>query len=142
MAQPKSSERKALPMDTHVGKRLRLRRSLLGMSQEKLAEHVGITFQQLQKYERSTNRITAGRLHQFALELEVPVQYFYDGYEESAKKGRYHGLSDSAQESFASDDQIYSRETLDLLKLYYSVKDEEKRKKLTKAFRHLVESVT
>ncbi|HTK84927.1 MAG TPA: helix-turn-helix transcriptional regulator [Patescibacteria group bacterium] len=142
MAQPKSSERKALPMDIHVGKRLRLRRSLVGMSQEKLAEHVGITFQQLQKYERSTNRITAGRLHQFAQELEVPIQYFYDGYEETARKGRQYGLSDTPQESFASEDHLYSRETIDLLKLYYSIKDAEKRKKLVKAFRHLIETVS
>ncbi len=136
------SDRKALPIDNHVGKRLRLRRSLLNISQEKLADSVGITFQQLQKYERSTNRITAGRLHQFAGVLGVPIQYFFDDYGDAGKRARSHGFSDTSQESFASEDQLHSRETLDLLRLYYSVKDEEKRKKLMKTIRSMIDNIT
>src|SRR4051812_16255430 len=66
------------PVDVHVGQRLRVRRSLMGLSQEKLAESIGLTFQQIQKYERGMNRISAGRLYQFSKILDVPVTYFYD----------------------------------------------------------------
>lgn len=73
-------------IDVHVGSRLKVRRSLLGLSQEKLAKTIGLTFQQIQKYERGLNRISAGRLYIFALILEVPVAYFYEGLPEGAIK--------------------------------------------------------
>ena len=66
------------PVDIHVGGRIRLRRTLLGYSQEKLGNAVGLTFQQIQKYERGANRIGAGRLYDFSQILEVPVSFFYD----------------------------------------------------------------
>jgi transcriptional regulator with XRE-family HTH domain len=65
------------PIDVHVGSRVRLRRTLLGMSQEKLGEAIGLTFQQVQKYERGTNRIGASRLWELSAVLEVPVQFFF-----------------------------------------------------------------
>lgn len=142
MAQPKHNERKAQPVDAHVGRRLRMRRALLGVSQEKLAESVGITFQQLQKYERGANRVSASRLYQFSQSLDVPVDYFFQEYIDSGRKARHHGLADSTQDSFETADQkLYTRETLDLLKLYYSIKDDEKRKKLMKTIRSMVESL-
>jgi len=67
------------PVDLHVGARLRARRKELGISQSDLAESVGLTFQQIQKYERGTNRISASKLHQFAEHMNVPIAYFYDG---------------------------------------------------------------
>jgi transcriptional regulator with XRE-family HTH domain len=67
------------PIDVHVGKQLRVRRSLLGLSQEKLADSIGLTFQQIQKYERGINRISAGRLYKFSKILAVPVEFFYTG---------------------------------------------------------------
>jgi transcriptional regulator with XRE-family HTH domain len=67
------------PIDTHVGSRVRLRRMMLGMSQEKLGENLGITFQQIQKYEKGTNRIGASRLQHIARVLTVPVSFFFDG---------------------------------------------------------------
>src|SRR4051812_21747759 len=67
-------------IDKHVGSRMRMRRLILGMSQEKLGEALGITFQQIQKYEKGTNRIGASRLHEMARVLGVPVQFFYDDY--------------------------------------------------------------
>src|SRR5918992_4717448 len=70
--------RRANPIDLHVGSRVRLRRMLLGMSQEKLAERLGLTFQQIQKYEKGINRIGASRLFDLAQVLGVPVQFFYD----------------------------------------------------------------
>jgi transcriptional regulator with XRE-family HTH domain len=66
------------PVDIHVGRRLRLRRGMLGISQTQLAQHVGLTFQAIQKYERGENRISASRLYQFAQILGVPVAYFFD----------------------------------------------------------------
>lgn len=70
--------RKPNPIDAHVGTRVRLRRMLLGMSQEKLGEHLGLTFQQVQKYEKGVNRIGASRLFDLARVLAVPIQFFYD----------------------------------------------------------------
>ena len=66
------------PIDIHVGKRVRLRRTLLGMSQEKLGKAINLTFQQVQKYERGTNRIGSSRLYQLSQVLETPVSYFFD----------------------------------------------------------------
>lgn len=73
------NQRSANSVDSHVGSRVRLRRLELGLSQEKLADQLGITFQQVQKYERGTNRIGASRLHQIAVVLEVPITYFFEG---------------------------------------------------------------
>ncbi len=70
--------RRANPIDVHVGARVRLRRMLLGMSQEKLGEHLGLTFQQIQKYEKGINRIGASRLFDLSQVLGVPVQFFYE----------------------------------------------------------------
>ena len=70
--------RRANPIDVHVGSRVRLRRMLLGMSQEKLGEHLGLTFQQIQKYEKGINRIGASRLFDLSNVLGVPVQFFYE----------------------------------------------------------------
>lgn len=77
-----ANQRSANSVDWHVGSRLRLRRLELGMSQERLAEQLGITFQQVQKYERGTNRIGASRLHQIAVCLQVPITYFFEGAEQ------------------------------------------------------------
>src|SRR3990172_2371342 len=72
------NSRRRNPIDAHVGSRVRLRRMLLGMSQEKLGEHLGLTFQQVQKYEKGVNRIGASRLFDLSHVLGVPVQFFYD----------------------------------------------------------------
>ncbi len=72
------------PIDRHVGSRVRMRRMLIGMSQEKLGESLGLTFQQVQKYEKGTNRIGASRLQQIAMVLGVPVEFFFDGAPQEA----------------------------------------------------------
>lgn len=74
-----TNPREPNPIDRHVGSRVRLRRQILSMSQEKLGEELGVTFQQVQKYERGTNRIGAGRLWTLARVLDVPVAFFYEG---------------------------------------------------------------
>jgi transcriptional regulator with XRE-family HTH domain len=72
------NKKKPNPIDTHVGSRIRLRRNMLGMSQEKLGENLGITFQQIQKYEKGTNRVGASRLQAIASILSVPVSFFFE----------------------------------------------------------------
>ncbi len=133
MAELKKRKTKGTPdgVDRHVGQRLRVRRSLLGMSQEKLAEAIGLTFQQIQKYERGLNRISAGRLFQFSRILEVPISYFYDQYTPESVVGK-QGLADNKQESLLSNDIMQSKETIELLRTYYSIEDTEMRKDIMK----------
>ncbi len=86
----KHAPRAASSVDVHVGTRIRLRRKTLKMSQEQLGEQLGITFQQVQKYERGTNRVGASRLWTISKVLDVPVQYFYDGLPDGVEAGEGH----------------------------------------------------
>ena len=116
------------PIDVHVGARLRLRRTLLGLSQEKLGEAVGITFQQLQKYERGANRISASRLFNLAQVLGVSVGFFFDDMPPATAGGGNHGYSGGQEPvgdaeigetgEFAS---MARRETLELVRAYYRI---------------------
>lgn len=128
-------------VDVHVGQRLRVRRSLLGMSQEKLAEAIGLTFQQIQKYERGVNRISAGRLFQFSRILDVPIAYFYDQLVGQSSNGEpdavLAGLSDNEQEAFGEEDIMQKKETLDLVRFYYSIDDPQKRKDILRFVRSM-----
>ncbi|HAT36048.1 MAG TPA: transcriptional regulator [Rhodospirillaceae bacterium] len=126
------------PVDVHVGSRVRLRRTLLGLSQEKLGEALGLTFQQVQKYERGANRIGASRLFDLSRVLDVPISFFYDDMspETSAKSPRnIIGLAEQAVEPFEPD-PLAKRETLELVRAYYRIKEPMVRKRvfeLTKA---------
>ena len=116
------------PIDIHVGGRLRLRRLAVGLSQERLAKSIGITFQQIQKYERGTNRIVASRLHDLSRVLDVPVGYFFSDMAEGT-------LPDSApapqEEAMAfAHDLMGERETLELVRSYYNISDPRIRKRL------------
>lgn len=109
-----------MPVDIHVGGRLRLRRLLLGYSQQKLAKAVDLTFQQIQKYERGANRISASRLYQFSKVLNVPVSFFFDDMDDSVAgqstgRGAGGGTFDQAQFS--------ERETVTLIRAYYGIVD-------------------
>ena len=129
------------PIDIHVGKRLKLRRSLLGLSQEKLADSVALTFQQIQKYEKGTNRISAGRLFEFSKILEVPVSYFYEQIASNKKTNA--GFAENAQEGFnagPSNDFTQNKETFDLLRAYYAIKDKGTRKDLLKLIKSMAKS--
>jgi len=95
----KRSARSANPVDEHVGSRLRLRRKVMGMSQEKLGESLGVTFQQVQKYERGTNRVGASRLWDLSRVLNVPINFFYDGLD----AGHTEGVAEGAQEPIVYD---------------------------------------
>ncbi len=120
------------PVDIHVGSRVRLRRTLLGLSQEKLGEAIGLTFQQIQKYERGANRVGASRLYALSHVLDVPVAFFFDDMspEISGKGGKpVPGLTERNQEAFSADLPA-KRGTLELVRAYYRIKNPNVRKRL------------
>jgi len=125
------------PVDVHVGQRLKVRRSLLGMSQEKLGKSIDLTFQQIQKYEQGLNRISAGRLYQFGKILQVPISYFFDNFQGAAAGAP--GLSDNEQSSFIDDSIMNDKETLELVRTFASIKDPEVRKSAIKLLKSIAE---
>ena len=102
-------------IDLHVGKHLRRRRRLLGLTQQALAEQVGIRFQQIQKYECGANRVSASRLFELSEALSVPVQHFYEGLSE------YDPISGTPDETKLAPDILSKKETMDLVRAYYSM---------------------
>lgn len=136
-------------VDKHVGKQLRTRRSIMGLSQEKLAEAVGVTFQQVQKYERGTNRISASRLYTFSKILNVSIDFFYEGMDEVSNNNAI-GMSDNEQDSFDAsaatsnppEDLMSKKETIDLLKAYYSIEDNKKRKELLNLVKSMAKNLS
>ena len=128
---PVSRKGKANPIDVHVGSRMRLRRTLLGLSQGKLGKAVGLTFQQIQKYERGANRVGSSRLYALSRVLDVPVAYFFEemSSEVSGKGGKgVPGLAEAPQVEFSAD-PLAKRETLELVRAYYRIKDPKVRKR-------------
>lgn len=126
-------------VDIHVGTRLRQRRTLLGISQEKLGDAVNLTFQQIQKYERGANRVGASRLYEFSLFLDVPIDYFFADMPDATAKsrGKRPAVNDAANDvPELQSDPLVRRETLELVRAYYRVTDPKVRKRvfeLTKA---------
>ena len=128
-------ETRPSPIDVHVGTRIRLRRTLLGMSQERLGEALGLTFQQVQKYERGVNRVGASRLFDLSRVLDVPISFFFDDMPENLAASfggpsshRSGGLPAGA-EPFP-DDTLNRRETLELVRAYYRITDPNVRKRM------------
>lgn len=123
------------PIDVHVGSRIRLRRTLLGMSQERLGEALGLTFQQVQKYERGVNRVGASRLFDLSRVLDVPISFFFDDMPESlastygSQVGRRATGFSEMQDGF-TDDALNRRETLELVRAYYRITDPAVRKRV------------
>jgi transcriptional regulator with XRE-family HTH domain len=129
-------ESRPSPIDVHVGSRIRLRRTLLGMSQERLGEALGLTFQQVQKYERGVNRVGASRLFDLSRVLDVPISFFFDdmpdsvtGSYGSSPAGRRTAGFAEGQEGFG-DDTLSRRETLELVRAYYRISDPAIRKRV------------
>ena len=125
------------PVDVHVGSRLRLRRMLIGMSQGALAYELGLTFQQVQKYEKGSNRMGASRLYQIAHILDVPIQFFFDDVpvmpgEEAAPKD----LGKLGVETFVYD-FINTRDGLELIRSFIAIKDLKVRKRVVDLVRTL-----
>ncbi len=112
------------PVDVHVGKRIRQRRWMVGMTQQQLGEAVGIKFQQIQKYETGMNRVSASRLWDIADALDVSVSFFFEGYEEGKA-----GTSASADKSGSkTGDLLADKEALELVRSYYAMPENQRRK--------------
>lgn len=141
------------PIDTHVGARMKLRRTLMGLSQEKLGEKLGLTFQQVQKYERGVNRVSASRLYDLARVLDVPIGFFFDdlpaaittalgapptgGYGNMGGTARHgFGFADT-QDAFGADDVAARRETAELVRAYHRISDPAVRKRIHELVRSL-----
>ena len=129
-------ESRPSPVDVHVGARIRLRRTLMGMSQERLGDALGLTFQQVQKYERGVNRVGASRLFDLSRILDVPISFFYDNMA-GAQPGStpqtqsaVHGFAESQEGFGGGDDNMTKRETLELVRAYYRISDPTVRKRM------------
>ena len=105
------------PVDAHVGKRIRHRRWMVGMTQQQLADKVGIKFQQIQKYETGMNRVSASRLWDIADSLGVPISFFFEGLDEQREvKGKIEG------------DILADKEALELVRSYYAIPEQQRRR--------------
>ena len=122
-------------IDMHVGKRIRLRRTLLGMSQEQLGSELDITFQQVQKYERGANRVSASRLWDISQILDSRINYFFDDMSENTMRSSPRRVSRGADDVDLSDEQtkdpMARRETLELVRTYYSIRTPLVRKRVS-----------
>ena len=126
-------------VDVRVGSRIRMRRQLIGMSQEKLGEALGLTFQQVQKYERGVNRIGASRLFDLSRVLDVPIGFFFDDMPPEmggSQSGRRFGGFQETQDGF-EDDTLHRRETLELVRAYYRITDPSVRKRVFELIKSL-----
>jgi transcriptional regulator with XRE-family HTH domain len=117
------------PIDIHVGGRVRMRRMLIGMSQEKLGEQLGLTFQQVQKYEKGANRIGASRLFEISRILGVPVDFFFEGLEAAAHNGASNGFSDTKEAGFDLD-VLATSEGIQLNSAFFSIREPAVRKRV------------
>ena len=120
------------PVDVHVGSRIRLRRTLLGLSQEKLADAIGLTFQQVQKYERGANRVGSSRLFDLSRVLDVTIAYFFDEMPNNVQEkspSRLMGLAQPPTVEYEPD-PMAKRETLELVRAYYRITEPAVRKRL------------
>ncbi|MCB1334205.1 MAG: helix-turn-helix transcriptional regulator [Roseivivax sp.] len=111
------------PVDVHVGKRIRQRRWLIGMTQQQLAEHVGIKFQQIQKYETGANRVSASRLWDIADALDVPINFFFEGLQPNGRGETEFKVPDNAPIDLLGD-----KEAMDLVRSYYAIPENQRRR--------------
>lgn len=135
MEDSSKADRAPNPVDLHVGARVRMRRKFLGMSQEGLAESIALTFQQVQKYERGSNRISASKLYEISRALKAPVAYFFEGYGESEM---VDGFSESESEQFVHG-FLMTTEGIELAEAFPRVKSPKLRRKVLDLVRALAE---
>lgn len=134
-------------VDSYVGKRLKQRRTMMGLSQEAVAKAVGITFQQVQKYEKGSNAMNASRLFEFSRFMNVPVAYFFDGMEQEIENSRsshnvISGFSESAADEFGHESNASDREALEMMKSFNRIKEPVIRKRLADLLRAVAENKT
>ncbi len=115
------------PIDKHVGSRVRMRRMMLGMSQEKLGDALGLTFQQVQKYEKGSNRIGASRLQQISIILQVPVAFFFEGA--PTPEGESFGLSEAPSPAYVTD-FLATTDGLTLVKAFMRIRAPKLRRRI------------
>lgn len=136
------------PVDIHVGSRLRMRRNLVGLSQEQLGKSLGLTFQQIQKYERGINRMGSSRLFQIAKTLSVPVAYFFEELPSTTAGQGQPGFADNEQTPLGTAaaaeqqndyDILRRRETLELIRAYYRIQDVKQRRKVYELIRSMAD---
>jgi transcriptional regulator with XRE-family HTH domain len=118
----------AHPVDIFVGKKIKSRRSLLGLSQNSLGQEIGVTFQQVQKYERGVNRVSCSRLYDFSKVLKVPITFFFEGFQADNEDKRFSFAENDSNSNFVKEDVFESKETSTLLREYYKITDASKRK--------------
>ena len=131
-------------VDVHVGKRVRLRRTLLGMSQEQLGASLNITFQQVQKYERGANRISASRLWDISQILDVEISYFFDDMTDDTMRSSPRRVSRGESIDFDDchvRDPMARRETLELVRTYYSIERPKVRKRIAEMVKSLATTI-
>lgn len=133
MNQETQLEKKPNPIDLHVGGRVRMRRKFLGLSQEMLADAIGLTFQQVQKYERGSNRISSSKLYDISKSLKVPIQYFFEGIVEAEA---LEGFSESTSEQYVHG-FLMTTEGLELAELFPKIKNPKVRRKVLDLVRSL-----
>lgn len=139
ISEDKNSQiRKPNPIDVHVGGRIRLRRMMNGLSQERLGEQMGLTFQQIQKYEKGANRVGASRLFQLAQVLEVPVSYFFEDLETGGGSGNAPGFAEGRSQDFVLE-FLNTREGLELNRSFVKIQDPEVRRRIIDLVRSLVD---
>ncbi len=126
------------PIDIHVGQRVRLRRTLMGMSQEKLGDALGLTFQQVQKYERGANRIGASRLFDLAKALQVPVGFFFDDLSSDPTPVDVDKVGDTKG---SNEDPMQQRETIELVRAYYRIANPTARRRLYELARSIADEM-
>ncbi len=131
--------RKPHHIDVHVGSRVRLRRMFIGMSQERLGEQMNLTFQQIQKYEKGTNRIGASRLFQLAEVLNVPVGFFFEGLDVPSQGAKAAGFAEPNSETYVMD-FLDSREGVELNRAFVRIKDPKVRKSIVDMVRAMAEA--
>lgn len=117
------------PVDIYVGRRLRMKRTILGLSQESVGKQIGVTFQQIQKYERGINRMGASRLYDFAKALGVQVSYFFEGYGDYVIEEE-NGMALAEPNAKFEGEQMNNRETLEVMRAYYRIKNPAVRKRI------------
>ena len=126
------------PIDVHVGRKLQLRRTLLGLSQERLGNLIGLTFQQIQKYESGANRVSSSRLYDIARVLDIGITYFFEGISAEVQEqspGHLQGAVPLVSED--ERDPMTRRETLELVRAYYQIRSAKVRKHLVDLTRSL-----
>ena len=131
-----ADEKRPHPIDVHVGGRVRLRRTMVGLSQDKLADALGLTFQQIQKYEKGVNRIGASRVFEISRILGVPIQFFFDDYD--ADTGRSYGFAEAGPDDGAAMMELLnSPEGVQLCKHFASITDPKIRKRVLELVKSL-----